>query len=227
MKELESIPLITDHRGYSGCLERVAELEQKLAAAKNELTALGNGPRAGAESHDDEDIEKGVALHLRELEAHQKASVKAQLRIAALERALRIEKEKIPELRFQAEEMVGRAAAAQYEKTVERLMDMRTEMDQELKVENAIRIKLRQQLSSALPGGDGSDWGERYVRGIAMSHVIPGAAANVVISQAEMNGVMAGQQRFKREVYEPKEKEWRGLSERFTGLLSKFLGKAD
>jgi hypothetical protein len=215
---LSKIPSLEDHAAYKTCLDRLTDLEQRLQEARSELTGVGDGPRASVEQ--DGDLDDAVASHLKATEAHQKLRIRAELKVRVLERALRIENEKVPELRAQAEDMVGHAGAAHHQKSVETLLQLKQQMSDALTLENAIRCKVRNELNKQTAGYTRFQYEERYCWGRPLGSYMPAAAAQHVIAEA----VQGGQAQFKAAVHDPAVNEFKALAGRFETVLKRFVG---
>lgn len=150
--ELSRIPALTDHKPYAEHIAKLAELKGKLETAKTELLAHGDGPAPSAESHADADLDRSVEAHMAALEKHGKAKTKATIKVAALDRALRIESERTAELRAQAEDNVKRGAAAEHGAVINRLLELRQEASNLLLTEAKIRERARNECNRDLPG---------------------------------------------------------------------------
>jgi hypothetical protein len=136
-----------------------------------------------------------------------------------LQRAVSQERAKVPALRKQAEDFVGKAASQLHKKAVEELFQLRDQLSEKLTEANAIRQAVRFQINRQLPGFIAWQWEERYCWGPEQSSVLPRAASEQVIAAA----VAAGQAQFKSAVHDPAVRQFKGLAERFEGVLRKFV----
>jgi chromosome segregation ATPase len=136
---ISQIPSLEDHAEYQACVQKLEELERRLAEAKNELTSLGDGPILS--EHDAEDLDAAVARHQEALETHERASMRAELKIGMLQKAVSQERAKVPALRKQAEDFVGQAGGQLHRKAVAELYALRDQMSAKLTEANAIRRK--------------------------------------------------------------------------------------
>lgn len=214
---LAQIPALESHPAYKGCVERISELEQRLEEARNEAASLGDGPLPSVEP--DGDLDDAVAKHLKATEAYEKQRIRAALKTSSIERQLRIEREKIPELRAQAEDMVGRRGAELHQKAVEDLYRLKREMSDAMTSAQAIRHKVRYEINKQTIGYRGAQFEERYCWGPNHADILPAAVAETVISQA----IQAGHAQFNHAVHQPAVKNFREITNRFEAVLKRFV----
>ncbi len=161
------LPKLLDHPEYAACVGRITELKAKLADANSEYANYAGEPRGvDAETHDDADIEEAVCASEKLIEAHLKARSKTDTRRKALARTLDAEEARVPELRRQAEELVGRSAADQHSAIEEEILTMRARLGPLFRKANAIRMALISTINEQSPGYISFTQGERFVRPI-------------------------------------------------------------
>jgi hypothetical protein len=161
------LPKLLDHPEYAACVGRITELKAKLADANSEYANYAGEPRGvDAETHDDADVEEAVSASEKLIEAHLKARKKAQIRRDAVARALDAEESRVPELRRQAEELVGRSAADQHSAIEEEVLTMRARLGPLFRKANAIRQALIAEINQQTEGYVSFTQGERFVRPI-------------------------------------------------------------
>jgi hypothetical protein len=208
------LPALTDHAEYASVCANLEKLKADLVQAKNEANSAGVA-RHGSDSHAPDDVDKAVKRFLKDEQDVREARTRAEIRVAALERAIRREESKIPELHRQAVETVGRSAAEQYSPIVDRLYALRRELDEQWALREAISRRLTAIISDPYaPGYQAYDCGERFgVWGPPLLHIF----GNPMLTQ---EAVASGAMRAKNEVIEPLKKEARGI----IGRLKEQLG---
>jgi hypothetical protein len=196
------LPTLKDHLEYAVCVANLERLNADLAQAKREAQHHSGIVRHGSDSHASEDVDKALKRFLKDEQEQKESRTRAEIRVAAIERAIQREERKIPELYRQAKDMVGHAAAAQFRPVVDKLFALRREIDEQW----ALRTAISQQLELILndrtaPGYDSYDCGERF----GVWGPVLGAIYGHPLIAAE--SVVQGQMQFKNEVHEPIRKE--------------------
>lgn len=208
-----TLPSLKDHTEYAACVANLEKLNADLAQAKREEQHHSGAVRPGADSHASDDVDKAVDRFFKDEQRAREASVRAGIRAEAIERAIKREKARLPELFRQAVEMVGRAASEQHSEVVTRLFEHRRQVADLWALQLAICTKLRSEINNPrAPGYLGHDDGQRFAWPPPMVQIFGHP-------QLEMEAVSAGGAQFKSQVHEPLKKEASGVITRLKEAL--------
>jgi len=180
MENIEiKLAVLEDFKPYAALLKRLAELNTQLADAQGRVHEFSHSPaRLGSEDATEAALDKAVVAIERNIEDHRKGRAKAELRCEALLRALALEELKIPELRRQADEFVGRAAAEQHAAIIDEILSNRARLAVLMRTDNKLIETMRYQLNrnTDAPGYLSFDAGERFCPALS-----PPSAGGVVV----------------------------------------------
>ncbi len=209
-----TLPALTDHPEYASCVANLEKLQAELALARTEVSSAGV-VSASADSYASDDIDKGVERFFREEKAAKESRVRAEIRCAALERAIGREKNKLPELFRMAVDAVGRAASEQHSAVVADLLEHRRKVSELWSLQHQICCTLRATINDpTAPGYLSFDQAERYAWPPPMVSIF---GHPELANEAAFTAV----QGFKQVVHEPLKKEAVGVITRFREFLTR------
>jgi len=208
-----NLPTLKDHPEYVACVANLEKLNADLAQARREEQHHAGIVRPEADSHASDDVDKAVERFFKDEQKAREASVRAGIRAAAIERAIKREQSKLPELFRQAVELVGRAASEQHSAVVANLLEHRRQVAELWALQHAICTQLRAEINDPRsPGYLGHDDGQRFAWPPPMVQVFGHPELALEASYTAVKG-------FNQTVHAPLKKEATGVINRLKDAL--------